>query len=46
MKIPYMNKTQEEYYKRDGYPRIPSTSRYIRIFNHCEGKKNRRSTKE
>jgi hypothetical protein len=36
--IPKMEKTQEEDYIRDGYPRIPSTSKYQRRFNNCEGK--------
>jgi hypothetical protein len=35
--IPEMKKTQEEDYKRDGYQRRPSTFRYQRSFNHCEG---------
>jgi len=35
--IPKMEKTQEEYYKRDGYPRRPFTYRHQRSFNHCEG---------
>jgi hypothetical protein len=37
--IPEMKKTQEEYYRRDIYQIIPSTFRYQRSFNHCEGKK-------
>jgi hypothetical protein len=32
-----MKKTQEEDYKRDIYQRRPSTFRYQRSFNHCEG---------
>jgi hypothetical protein len=32
-----MEKTQEKDYKRDGYPRRPSTFRDQRSFNQCEG---------
>jgi hypothetical protein len=36
-----MKKNQEEYYIRDGYQRRPSTFRYQRSFNHCEGNNGR-----
>jgi hypothetical protein len=40
-----MKKTQEEDYRRDKYQRRPSTFRYQRSFNHCEGK-NRREDRD
>jgi hypothetical protein len=39
--IPKMEKTQEEDYRRDGYPRRPSTSINKRSFNHYEGNNKR-----
>jgi hypothetical protein len=39
--IPEMKKTQEEYYRRDGYQRTPSNFRYQRSFSRCEGNNTR-----
>jgi hypothetical protein len=36
-----MKKTQEGDHRRDGYLRRPSTFRYQRSFNHCEGNNRR-----
>jgi hypothetical protein len=36
-----MEKTQEENYKRDEYPRRPFTSKNQISFNHCEGHNRR-----
>jgi hypothetical protein len=40
-----MKKTQEEDYRRDRYQRRPSTFKYQRSFNHCEGN-NRREDRD